>query len=399
MQLSIIIVSFNVRFFLEQCLHSVRRAVAGLEAEIIIVDNASSDGSVAYLQPLFPEVIFFAEKDNLGFSKACNLGLQHARGSYVLFLNPDVLLAEDSLHICLHFAQNKSAVGGIGVRMIDGAGVFLKESKRGFPGLRTSFFKMAGLHLLFPRSQFFSSYYLGHLPEHRTSEVDVLAGAFMLIPRKVLDQVGAFDEAFFMYGEDIDLSYRMQQAGFRNYYVADTTIIHFKGESTAKESLQYVRHFYTAMAIFFRKHYGGKSAGLLHILVRSAIGIRAAVAAVGRVLPRSNKHEHRKQLQENKMMNKQEIAVAASQEMYPELSRRLAQVGYRCVPVSNLSVAAELTKGKCLLLCTGDAHSYKQIIAQMQLYAHQTSFLFHAAGSYSIVGSHSSTSSGIAIAL
>ena len=284
MRVSIIIVNYNVKFFLEQCLHAVRRAGHGLPLEVIVVDNCSTDGSLPYLQTRFEEVVFIASNSNMGFAKACNLGLQQAKGDYILFLNPDTLLAEDTLEVCLDFFKTHADAGALGVRMIDGAGHFLKESKRAFPSPVTSLFKLFGLARLFPHSRVFGRYHLGHLDVHKDHEVDVLAGAFMMIKKEVLDQVGAFDEAFFMYGEDVDLSYRIQQAGYKNYYLAQTEIIHFKGESTKRGSLNYVRMFYSAMSTFVKKHYGGSKALVFNAAIHFAIWLRAALAAAGKLV-------------------------------------------------------------------------------------------------------------------
>lgn len=285
MTLSIIIVNYNVKSFLEQCLHSLLRSTL-TSMEIIVVDNNSTDGSIPYLQPIFPGVRFLLNKKNTGFARSCNQGLTHASGEYILFLNPDTIVGEDTLSTCVSFLQQTSNAGAVGVRMIDGSGKFLKESKRSFPGPSTSFFKLSGLSALFPKSKVFSRYHLGHLGERSNHVVDVLAGAFMMIPARVLSKAGTFDETFFMYGEDIDLSYRIQQAGYSNYYLADTTIIHFKGESTKRGSLNYVRMFYTAMSVFVRKHYGGARAGVFNAFIQLAIGLRAVVAAAGKALNR-----------------------------------------------------------------------------------------------------------------
>ncbi len=273
--------NYNVKHFLEQCLFSVQAALK-TDGEIIVVDNCSSDNSLAYLQPLFPAVQFIRNSENLGFARACNQGLAASRGTYVLFLNPDTLVPEDCFTRCLAFLRSHPDAGGLGCRMLDGSGRFLRESKRAFPSPMTSLYKLTGLSKLFPHSPVFSRYHLGHLEEKKNNEVDVLAGAFMLIPRKVLDQVGGFDERFFMYGEDVDLSYRIQKAGWKNYYFADTPIIHFKGESTRKSSINYVRMFYQAMSLFVRKHYGGKRAGIFNGLIHLAIWLRAGLSAIGR---------------------------------------------------------------------------------------------------------------------
>lgn len=280
MTLSIIIVNYNVKYFLEQCLHSVQKAAQELTAEVIVVDNHSTDDSLAYLRPKFPWVTFLENKTNSGFGRACNRGLKEATGDYILFLNPDTLVAEDSFTTCIQFFKTHTGCGALGVKMIDGSGVFLKESKRAFPSPLTSLFKLAGLSYLFPHSKIFSRYHLGHLNKEESHEVDVLAGAYLMTTSDVLHKVGAFDEAFFMYGEDVDLSYRIQKAGYKNYYCAQTSIIHFKGESTKRGSLNYVRMFYQAMNIFVRKHYGGARASIFQLSIRMAIWLRAMVAAL-----------------------------------------------------------------------------------------------------------------------
>jgi GT2 family glycosyltransferase len=286
LQLSVIIVNYNVKHFLEQCLYSVQEATASITAEIIVVDNNSSDNSLPYLRPKFPAVQFIANAENTGFAKACNQGLAKARGQFILFLNPDTLVPEDCFTRCLAFFESHPDAGAVGIRMLDGSGRFLKESKRAFPSPLTSLYKLFGLSRLFPRSKTFSRYHLGHLNENENNEVDVLAGAFMMIRKEVLDRVGSFDETFFMYGEDVDLSYRVQKAGYRNYYLAAPPIIHFKGESTRKGSMNYVRMFYTAMSVFVRKHYGGSRAGLFNFLIHLAIWFRAGLTALANFIRR-----------------------------------------------------------------------------------------------------------------
>lgn len=282
--LSVIIVNYNVKYFLEQCLHSVLKAAADVETEVVVVDNHSTDESLPYLAPRFPEVKFIRSNANAGFAKACNRGLAEASGKYILFLNPDTLVAEDSFATSIRFFEEHSDCGALGVKMIDGSGAFLKESKRAFPSPLTSLFKLFGFARLFPTSKLFSRYHLGHLDKEQNHEVDVLAGAYLMVRQDVLKKIGSFDEAFFMYGEDVDLSYRIQKAGFKNYYVADTTIIHFKGESTKRGSLNYVRMFYYAMSVFVKKHYGGVKAGVFHFSIQAAIWIRAMIAALTKAI-------------------------------------------------------------------------------------------------------------------
>ncbi len=286
MQLSVIIVNYNVRFFLEQCLYSVQEALQGLAAEIIVTDNHSDDGSREYLPHRFENVRFIFNDQNLGFAKACNQGLAASSGKYILFLNPDTILPEDGLKKCIAFLDAHPDAGAVGVKMLDGSGRFLKESKRSFPSPLTSLYKLFGLSRLFPRSKIFARYHLGYLSENETNEVQVLAGAFMMIRREVLEQLGGFDENFFMYGEDIDLSYRVQQAGYRNYYFADVQIIHFKGESTRRGSMNYVRMFYSAMSRFVKKHYGGSKAGFFLLMMHAGIWFRAILTATGNFIRR-----------------------------------------------------------------------------------------------------------------
>jgi GT2 family glycosyltransferase len=229
--LSVIIVNYNVKYFLEQCLHSVQKAIAGIPGEIIVVDNHSTDGSLAYLLPLFPSVQFIANAGNPGFSKANNQGWRMAKGDHILFLNPDTLLSEDCLQQSLALMEQRPDTGALGIRMVDGSGQYLPESKRGTPTPAVSFYKLSGLIRLFPKSPVFARYYLGHLSATEDHEVEVLAGAYMLVRRSVLEATSGFDERFFMYGEDVDLSYRIRQLGYKNRYLAGSSIIHFKGES------------------------------------------------------------------------------------------------------------------------------------------------------------------------
>lgn len=248
--------------------------------EVVVIDNFSSDGSRNYLELLFPTVVFYWSTENLGFAKACNLGLKLSKGEYLLFLNPDTIVGEDCFKKCINFLQSNAESGLLGVRMTDENGRFLKESKRGFPSPVTSFFKLIGLAALFPRSKYFSKYYLGNLSESDTHEVDIIAGAFMMVKKEVLEVTGGFDEAFFMYGEDIDLSYRVQKQGYKNFYYPGVTIIHFKGKSTPQKNLHYVKMFYRAMRVFSGKHYGKRNAGLYNPGIQLAIGLFAIIANV-----------------------------------------------------------------------------------------------------------------------
>ncbi len=284
MKLSVIIVNYNVKYFLEQCLHSVMKACADLEAEVFVVDNNSVDGSCQMVREKFPTVRLIENHDNKGFAKANNQAARLATGEYILLLNPDTIVEEDSFTKCLRFMDKHPDAGGLGVKMIDGKGRFLPESKRGLPTPMVAFYKIFGLSRLFSRSKRFARYHLGHLDKDQTHEIDVLAGAFMLMRKKTLDEVGLLDEGFFMYGEDIDLSYRITLGGYKNYYFPETTIIHYKGESTKKGSINYVKVFYQAMIIFARKHFSKGRADIFSFLIHLAIYFRALLAISSRVL-------------------------------------------------------------------------------------------------------------------
>lgn len=284
MKLSVIIVNYNVKYFLEQCLRSVQLALRNIDSEIFVVDNASVDGSVEMVAQKFPEVKLIANKDNVGFSRANNQAMRIAQGEYILLLNPDTVVEENTFSESLKFMDAHPEAGGLGIKMIDGKGNFLPESKRGLPTPWVSFYKIFGLSSLFPRSPKFARYHMGHLNKDENHEIEILAGAYMLMRKTALDKAGLLDEDFFMYGEDIDLSYRILKAGYKNYYLADTSIIHYKGESTKKGSLNYVYVFYKAMAIFAKKHFSGTYARLFNFLITLAIYLRAGLSLIKRVV-------------------------------------------------------------------------------------------------------------------
>ena len=280
MKLSVIIVNYNVEHFLEQCLNSVKAAAKQVSTEVIVVDNNSVDGSLQMMANKFPDITLIANKDNRGFSKANNQGMRIAKGEYVLLLNPDTVVEADTFKKVVDFMDAHPDAGGLGVKMVDGKGVFLPESKRGLPTPAASFYKMFGVSRLFPKSKRFSSYHQGHLSMKETNEIEILSGAFMLMRKEALDKAGLLDEDFFMYGEDIDLSYRILKAGYKNYYFPHTTIIHYKGESTKKDSVNYVVVFYKAMIIFAKKHFSQKNARMFSFLIHMAIVFRAFIALV-----------------------------------------------------------------------------------------------------------------------
>ncbi len=285
--LTVVIVNYNVSYFLEQCLHSVLKAAENIDCEVFVVDNDSVDGSVEMVRQKFPWVKLIANTDNVGFSKANNQAMRIANGRYVLLLNPDTLVEEDTFVKSVEFMDAHPDAGGLGVKMIDGRGQFLPESKRGLPTPSVAFYKIFGLSALFPKSKIFGQYHLGYLDKDETHEIPILSGAFMLMRKETLDKVGLLDEAFFMYGEDIDLSYRIVLGGYKNYYFPETRIIHYKGESTKKSSVNYVFVFYRAMLIFAKKHFSARLAKTFGFLINLAIYLRASLAIANRFIKKA----------------------------------------------------------------------------------------------------------------
>lgn len=284
MKLSVVIVNYNVKYFLEQCLVSVLKATEDITSEIFVVDNASSDDSLEYLIPRFPKVRFIENKENVGFSRANNMAIKQSTGEYVLLLNPDTLVGENVLKDCITWMDSSAKAGGLGVKMLGADGAFAFESRRGFPSPMTSFYKITGLCNLFPYSRRFGKYYLRYLDKNQINRIDIISGAYMFLRREALNKSGLLDESFFMYGEDIDLSYRITLTGYENYYVP-SSIIHYKGESTKKESFKYVYTFYDAMVIFFKKHFPHYSL-VFSLSVKVVIYLRALVAVLRRMMSR-----------------------------------------------------------------------------------------------------------------
>lgn len=276
MQLSIVIVSYNSKSLVQNCLGSLQKAIQDIGAEIIIVDNCSTDGSKEELPEKYPGIKYIFNDENLGFAKACNQGFRISSGKYILFLNPDTILTETCLKECLDFFASHTDAGAVGVRMINGKGKFLKESKRGQPGPAASFYKLFGFAAIFPGSKTFSKYYQGHLPETENNTVEVLSGAFMMIKREVFEKLNGFDEGFFMYGEDIDISIRIGRSGYKNYYLGTISVTHIKGGSTTFNH-HYIRHFYDAMDRFVDKHYHDKPVAY-RMFLKTGIKIRRLFA-------------------------------------------------------------------------------------------------------------------------
>lgn len=279
MKISVIIVNYNVKYYLEQCLMSVERALESIEGEVLVVDNHSSDGSVDYLKPRFPAVHFITSGHNQGFAKANNIAIKQCKGEYVLLLNPDTVVGEEAIRSSLAFMEGHEKAGGLGVMMLTDTGVRALESRRGLPTPRVAFYKMVGLCKHFPTHKDFAHYYMGDLSWDVPGQIEVISGAYCFLRHSALRQIGLLDEDFFMYGEDVDLSYRLLQAGYESWYLP-VQILHYKGESTQKSSYRYVHVFYNAMLIFFQKHYGGASR-LLTIPIKTAIYARALLSLVG----------------------------------------------------------------------------------------------------------------------
>lgn len=283
MELSVIIVSYNVREFLKQCLISVREAKSNIECEIFVVDNNSSDGSGDMIKEEFPEVNLILNSINTGFSSANNKAIKQAQGKFVLLLNPDTIVNPDTFLSCLRYMNNHRDAGALAVRMVNGEGSYLPESKRAFPTPLTAFFKIIGLSAVFPRSNFFNRYYLPLINKNETALTEVISGAFMFIRMEALLKAGLPDEDFFMYGEDIDLSYRLIQAGYNNYYFPETSIIHFKGKSTPRDRFTDIYYFYTAMRIYAGKRNNEKF-NFIYYLIIPAIYLRQGIALCHRFL-------------------------------------------------------------------------------------------------------------------
>ena len=245
MKLSVLILNYKTPYFLHLCLESVQRATTKLESEIIVIDNNSEDESLNLVKTHFPEVLLIENKKNLGFSRANNLGVKHAKGEFICILNPDVVLPENCFEILLDFSNDKKDLGAVGIRLNDGTGAYLPESKRNIPNVEVAFQKLTGDT---------SKYYANQLAQDEVGEVPVLVGAFLFIRKRIFNDVDGFDEDYFMYGEDIDLSYKLIQNGYKNYYFGQLTALHFKGESTVKNR-KYHRRFYKAMQIFQKKHF------------------------------------------------------------------------------------------------------------------------------------------------
>jgi GT2 family glycosyltransferase len=278
MDISVIIVSYNVRHFLEQCLLSVRKASRDLSCEVFVVDNNSADGSCSMVKREFPEVKLIMNHENRGFSAANNQALKLSQSRFILLLNPDTIVEEDTFKRCIEFMGDHPDAGIAGVKMIDGKGRFLPESKRGIPTPETAFYKIMGISRFLPKSEKFNRYYLGNHDNNNTCKSEIISGAFMFIRREAFLKTGFLDEKFFMHGEDIDYCYRVIQQGYNNYYFPGTKIIHYKGESSRKEDLNVFIALHRAMIIFVRKHFSRGEFKNYILLIQIAIIFRAGLS-------------------------------------------------------------------------------------------------------------------------
>ena len=361
MKLSVVIVNYNVKYFLEQCLHSLEQAAIGIDHEVIVIDNASTDGSTEYITARFPKVKWMACRENNGFSKGNNIAIAHAKGEYILMLNPDTIVTKVAIEGCIAFMDNNADAGACGVYMLRTDGTFAPESRRALPTPFVAFCKMSGLSNLFPKSRTFGRYYMQYLDKEETNPIEIISGAYMMLRHKTIKKTGALDEDFFMYGEDIDLSYRILKSGYRNYYLP-LRILHYKGESTNKSSYRYVHTFYRAMQLFFKKHYSHYSL-LVSLPINIAIWTRALLAYVG------NQFVHRKVTQETPSINcivlgsKQAIEEAGSilQEKLKNGRHTFIEAGEETMPLGHTTGNIDL-EGYNTVVYDTEAYTYDTIL-------------------------------------
>ena len=352
MQLSVVILNYNVRYFLELCLLSVQDAIQNIDAEIIVVDNNSIDDSCKMIKNKFPHITLIENTENLGFPKGNNIGVAHSKGEYICILNPDIVVADDTFEKVLAFAKAKKDLGIIGVKLIDGCGNFLPESKRGVPTPFVAFTKMVGLYKMFPNSKLFGKYYAQHLGQDQSGEVEILVGAFMLMSRKLYMELEGFDEDCFMYSDDIDLSYRSLLAGKTNYYFAETKVLHYKGESTVKDGV-YMQRFQEAMHFFYKKHF--KVSVVFSLFMRTGIFL----------------FSFRKKVQGNQVVKtivKIKHVYSANKELGSSLkSNHYKNVVFHDLKTENLVLSAEIKEDDdCEIVLDSNFITFKQCIGFME---------------------------------
>ena len=360
MDLSIVIVNYNVRYYLEQCLDSVFRSSCPFDFEVFVVDNVSTDGSISFLKERYPQVQYIQNDENVGFSRANNQAIRLSTGRYVLLLNPDTIVGEHTLADSVRLMDSHPDAGGSGTRMLRTDGSFALESRRGLPTPFVAFCKMSGLTKLFPRSRTFGRYYMRYLDENVENEIEIISGAYMMLRREALDKVGLLDETFFMYGEDIDLSYRLLKAGYKNYY-SPSPILHYKSESTQKTSFRYVYTFYNAMQIFFNKHF--HSYGLLVSLpISAAIWVRSAFAYLGNQFRRDQRSER---------PSAPVRALLVGSKAMIEASRAILQTSFPSVQCASI-IGTEVTKPEGHFASPSLNESCDRVVYDTDNYSYET---------------------------
>lgn len=358
MELTVVIVNYRVKYLLEQTLRSVEQAMQGMVGEVIVVDNLSGDDSIAFSRERHPSVTYIENQENVGFARANNQAIMQARGEFTLILNPDTIITPRCLQEGIAWMRSHPKCGAIGARMMDGNGVFLPESKRSFPTPWVSFCKIFGLSKLFPRSPWFAKYHLRYLSDLEPQCIDILSGAYMLCRTGVLQQLGGFDEDFFMYGEDIDLSYRIVKAGYENWFLP-TPMVHYKGESTHKDSMRYVRVFYDAMLIFYRKHFPRFNV-IFYPVVKLGVMVRAGLAMAKRLVKRLLPYK---------------VAPAHEQWPWVIISDRADEVARRAgIKAYKESIPAT---GECNVLIDDGCHTCAQVVDYIREHGGKDRLAFH----------------------
>ncbi len=381
MQLSVVILNYNVRYFLQLCLLSVQKAIQNIDAEIIVVDNLSPDDSCQMVRELFPNVKLIENKENFGFPKGNNIGVQQASGKYICILNPDTVVAEDTFEKLLQFSDNQQNLGIAGCKLIDGSGKFLPESKRGIPTPFVSFTKIFSLYKIFPKNKKLGRYYASQTAENQTAKVDILVGAFMFLEKETYEKVGGFDERYFMYGEDIDLSYSVLKVQKNNFYFPETTVIHYKGESTIRNK-KYLRHFQDGMNLFYQKHFQPS------IFFKTFMKVGSFAFSL------------LKTVEGNQNRNKniaQYILLSENQQLQEELEVTLKK-NVRLTPFDweKEVISQTFSNDKSTEIIFDESHiSFKQMIAFMEKWQHpNVSFKIALSGQNFIIGSNHSEGKG-----
>ena len=388
MQLSVIILNYNVRYFLEQCVLSVQLAIQNLDAEIIVIDNNSSDDSCAMMKQRFPSIKLIENKENSGFPKGNNIAVKEAKGEYICILNPDTVVAEDTFEKILNsqLATRNSQLGIIGSKLIDGTGNFLPESKRGIPTPWVAFTKIFGLYKIFPKSSMFNQYYAQQLAENQSGKVDILVGAFMVMKRELYNDLGGFDENCFMYSDDIDLSYMALQKGKTNYYFHETTVIHYKGESTVRDGT-YMKRFQEAMNFFYEKHF--KVSFFFSLFMKIGIVFFSLVKVFqGKTLPKANPDNY--------------LLISDNEALKEKLAHKL-QKSIERIPLENGKIVISQTISKAKnteVILDTNYLGFKKAIAFLEENKNKSfTFKLLPVGSNFIIGSNSSNDRGEVINL